>query len=557
MVDVVAKYRPPEDRAQDFEPARVAHIPPDVAKMAEACAGCHGSIRCVDPSAAVDVSIVTSGCPIGRNIPAFNKLAGEGDFQGAFRGDWGMGHYMGFLTGTLCPATHATGDGSYCMTTCIHSLEFPAHENPQGSVDIPSLEAVVHKHAIDEGWLPSLNPEKIISDKSVGYIGDGAASFYIAANVMQRGHGFSMYGRGDRPGGVVAEEIVGFKIDQHYVDAYFDHLQKNEGDIHTNTNVGQVSDERFEHNMTMNQLVSMHDVLVFGIGKHKEQKATLEGNAADAQISYKYLLHRQIDVTTGKKPANENFNVKDQVVAVQGAGETAMDCVRTLLRNGAKKVYIHYYKNQDAIKSDDVDRKLAVEEGGLNLEGPDGEEIRALMEREGFSEDLAGGRIEFVFQSQITAQDHATDGQGYSLTYDHHGETKSMHIDMPLVVATGARVQSPQEQFGIPDHLVSKAGHFIVDKMPVFTVRANNTNIVAAGLVCIFETQAADGQTRYVPAFALGDCVSDSNGKNSPAVLVHAFAGAMGLKRRMNALLADSKMAEGYARQFPELVVKL
>lgn len=564
MVEGVAKYRDPAERVQDFEPARVDHTPPQVAALAEHCADCRGSIRCVNPASVVahsETPIVTSGCPIGRNISGFNKRAGEGDYAAAARTDWSIGHVAPYLTGMLCPATHATGDGSYCMTTCIHSVEFPAHDNPEGSVDIPSIESAVAKRMIDKGKLPDLNPENLNSGLSVGYIGDGAASLYISANVMLKGHAFSMYGRGDRPGGVVAEEIVGFKINQRYVDAYFNHWRENGVDIHTNTNVGQTPDDRYEHNVTMNELVASHDALVFGIGKHQAQKADLEGDAADEQIGYKALLRRQIDIETGvplsDEFAAETFNVEGKVTAVMGAGETAMDCVRTLLRNGAKKVYIHYYKGQAGIKSDDVDRKLAIEEGGLNLDAPDGDEMRALMEREGIANGFDDGRIEFVFQSQVKTQDRNPDGQGFILGYEHYGEMKTMELDRPLFVATGARVENPLAQFGLPDHLVSKTGAFIVDKIPAFTVKASNSDIIAAGLNCIFETRTADGQTKLVPAFALGDCVSDSNGQKSPAVLVHAFAGAMGLRKIMNLALSDPAMVQAYAKQYPELVVRL
>ena len=82
---VIPIYRAPDDRKGDFFPARATLTPSGTSALADKCSGCHGSVRCVNPHSTVpdDPSIILTGCPIGRNVPAFNKLLNQGDFLGA------------------------------------------------------------------------------------------------------------------------------------------------------------------------------------------------------------------------------------------------------------------------------------------------------------------------------------------------------------------------------------------------------------------------------------------------------------------------------------------
>ena len=556
--ETVYKYRNPAVRGEDFRPAKSRLSPVSLAVSAGKCSGCHGANRCVIsiPNVTTDdkkPDVIITACPIGRNIPAFNSAAARGDRQAALMIDWADGNLMPALTGRLCPASHATSVGSFCQTTCIHSTVYPAHENPEGSVEIGSVEAEIGEWAIDNNRLPHLNPLNFSTGQSVGYIGDGAASFLVGAHAIGKGHHFSMYGSYHKPGGILAREIVGFKFDQKYLDAYFNHLADNGGTIHTNTTVDAEK---------LRELAKEHNVLVMGIGKSAGRKADLGGDAANSQINYQYLLDQQ-NKATAKGQALVDFtdgalDARGKVTAVMGMGETAMDCVRTLLRNGANTVEVHYYKGPESVSSDPVDRRLAFEEGGAVMN----DDTIALLKKDGLSDEdidtLSGaneqGRVKFIFDSQVQSQDYKR--EQYILTYNQGDQIKRTILGMPLFVATGADVDNPIKQFGLPDVAVSSSGTLIVDRVPEYVGHpSNNPNMLVSGLAAIFEIQMGGGAKKYTPLLALGDCVSDSQGKNGPTVFVHSLAGAKALRDPINECLENPSRGQELAKRYPHLVI--
>ena len=164
------------------------------------------------------------------------------------------------------------------------------------------------------------------------------------------------------------------------------------------------------------------------------------------------------------------------------------------------------------------------------------------------SEAMQSQKIEFIFDSTEPRLDHHDNG--YKLTYEQGGQTKETLISVKPFIATGADVEN---SLGLPDHLIAKSGSMIVDKAPELIGRPNNNDtMIASGLNCIIK----QGE-KLTPLIGVGDCVSDSDGKHGPQVLVHAFAGAKAQYENIRNMLSNPNMVRGLAEQHPELIVKM
>ena len=283
-------------------------------------------------------------CPLSNNIPDWLKLTAEGRVQEAYELSQSTNN-MPEVCGRICPQDRL------CEGNCV--IEQSGH----GTVTIGSVEKYITDTAWEKGWIKPLQI-KNEKNQSIGIIGAGPAGLAAAEQLRKCGYKITIYDRYDRPGGLLIYEIPNFKLEKFVVQRRTKLLDESGIEFIQNFEVGKDSN--------LEQLRKKHDALLIATGVYKAREINLPGN--DLNNIFPAMEFLTASNRKGLGDEVELFdkgvlNAEGKDVVVIGGGDTAMDCVRTSIRQKAKSVKCLYRRDKENMPGSAREVSNAEEEG--------------------------------------------------------------------------------------------------------------------------------------------------------------------------------------------------
>ncbi len=279
-----------------------------------------------------------TGCPLHNYIPAWLKQTATKNLDFAFALSNETSPFPEIL-GRICP------QDVLCEGAC--SLN-----TGHGAVSIGAVETHINETAFEMGMKPKFASKS--NGRKIAVIGSGPAGISAATFLLRKGFEVDMYEREDRAGGLLTYGIPGFKLDKDAVARRIDWLVEAGMNLHLNTEVGK--------DISVNELENEYEAIFLGIGATKGNYLGLDGEDSSN-------VHLAMDFLTGIQKRNfgnkdvDFINVKDKNVVVIGGGDTAMDCVRTSVREGAASVKCLYRRDEVNMPGSKKEVVNAKEEG--------------------------------------------------------------------------------------------------------------------------------------------------------------------------------------------------
>jgi len=282
-------------------------------------------------------------CPLHNNIPDWLKLTAEGRLEEAYQLSSATNTFPE-VCGRVCPQDRL------CEGNCVI-------ENDFNSVTIGSVERHITDTAWDEGWIQPFAPRREL-DYSVGIIGAGPGGLAAAQELRARGYQVHVYDRYDRVGGLMIYGIPNFKLEKEIVNRRAKLFEDSGVTFHLNFEVGR--------DATLQDLRDRHDAIVIATGVYKARDLQVPGAGLNNIFPAMTFLTASNRVGLGDTVAEYDdgtLNAKGKDIVVIGGGDTAMDCVRTAVRQGAKSVKCLYRRDKENMPGSMREVKNAEEEG--------------------------------------------------------------------------------------------------------------------------------------------------------------------------------------------------
>jgi glutamate synthase (NADPH) small chain len=284
-------------------------------------------------------------CPLQNHIPDWLMLTAQGRLQEAYELS-NSTSTMPEICGRICPQDRL------CEGNCV--IEQSGH----GAVTIGSIEKFITDTAWEQGWVTPLVPIADRSAQSVGIVGAGPAGLTAAELLRVQGYRVHVYDRHDRAGGLLTYGIPGFKLEKPVVQRRIARLEAGGIEFHLNHEVGRDS--------TLDDLRARHDAVLLATGVYAARDVTVQGGSADGVIAALDFLIAANRIGFGDAvPAHASgaLDAAGRNVVVVGGGDTAMDCVRTAVRQGARSVKCLYRRDRANMPGSQREVGHAEEEG--------------------------------------------------------------------------------------------------------------------------------------------------------------------------------------------------
>jgi glutamate synthase (NADPH) small chain len=323
--------RAAKTRAQDFDEIYAEYVTKKAEEQAGRCSQC-------------GVPFCQVHCPLQNNIPDWLKMTAEGRLEEAYELSQATNN-MPEVCGRICPQDRL------CEGNCV--IEQAGH----GTVTIGSVEKYITDTAWERGWVKPIRP---VSERgrTIGIVGAGPAGLAAAEQLRAKGYGVTIYDRYDRAGGLLTYGIPNFKLEKDIVERRTARLADGGIKIELNVEVGKT--------VTLAKLRTQHDAMLLATGVYKARDMSAPGvGLAGIEPAMRYLTASN-RVCLGDKVAaydNGTLNAKGKNVVVIGGGDTAMDCVRTAVRQGAKSVTCLYRRDRENMPGSLREVSHAEEEG--------------------------------------------------------------------------------------------------------------------------------------------------------------------------------------------------
>src|SRR5579859_6118632 len=424
--------RAPEIRAEDFAEITRAYLVEKAEEQAGRCSQC-------------GVPYCSTHCPLHNHIPDWLRLTAEGRLREAY--DLAAStSTMPEICGRICPQDRL------CEGNCV--IEFAGH----GAVTIGSIEKFITDTAWQEGWVEPIVPVRDRSDQSVGIIGAGPAGLTAAEYLRGAGYDVHVYDRHDRAGGLLVYGIPGFKLEKEVVTRRIERLRASGIHFHESFEVGR--------DATLAQLRERHDAILVATGVYKARAIKAPGVGSPGIVkALDYLIASNRKSFGDTVPDFETgvLNAHGKHVVVVGGGDTAMDCVRTAVRQGAKSVKCLYRRDRANMPGSQREVGNAEEEGV---------EFVWLSAPEAFDADQS---IKAVHASKLRLG--APDASGRRAPEPEPGSEFRLEANL-VIQALGFDPEDLPQMFGAPELSVTRWGTLRIDHK---TMQTSLPGVFAAG----------------------------------------------------------------------------
>ncbi len=332
-------------------------------------------------------------CPLNNNIPDWLKLTAEGRLDEAYEVSAATNNFPE-ICGRICPQDRL------CEGNCVIEKGFEA-------VTIGAVERFVTDYAFTQGWVKAVVPREELS-QSVGIVGAGPGGMAAAEELRKRGYQVHVYDRHDRAGGLMIYGIPGFKLEKDIVVRRWRLLEEAGIRFHLGIEVGR--------DVTFAELRARHDAVLIATGVYAARDIGGPGSGLPGIVpSLDFLIASNRKGLGDGVPDFESglLDAAGKHVVVIGGGDTAMDCVRTSVRQGAASVSCLYRRDRANMPGSMREVKNAEEEGVkfVWLSAPEaflGDNhvagVRAVRMRLGLPDTSGRQSVDVVDGSQFTVQ---------------------------------------------------------------------------------------------------------------------------------------------------------
>ncbi len=367
-------------------------------------------------------------CPLQNNIPDWLKLAAEGRLEEAYAISSATNNFPE-ICGRICP------QDKLCEGNCVIEKDF-------GSVTIGAIERYITEKAFENGWVkPAISLAE--TGRSVAIIGAGPAGLAGADMLRRKGYAVHVYDRYDRTGGLLVYGIPNFKLEKEVVARRHRLLEESGIVFYHNQNIGITT--------TLDALRNRYDAVLIATGVYKAREIELpEHHLPGVRAALDYLTASNRKGLGDAVPEFDSgeLDAKGKHVVVIGGGDTAMDCVRTAVRQGAKKVTCLYRRDKVNMPGSAREVKNAEEEGV---------EFSWLYAPKAF---IGKNKIEQVLVQRMRLASH--DKAGRASVVPIEGETVNLKADM-VIKALGYDAEDLPTMFGAPELKLSPYGTLAVN----------------------------------------------------------------------------------------------
>lgn len=391
------------------------------------------------------VPFCQSACPLGNDIPDWLKLVAENRLSEAYALSSAT-NSMPEICGRICPQDRL------CEGACV--IEQSGH----GTVTIGAVEQFITETAWREGWIKPIAPPKELA-LSVGIVGAGPAGLAGAEWLRRRGIQATVYDRYDRVGGLLVYGIPNFKLEKAVVARRADHLRESGVRFVLNCEVGR--------DIALADLRAEHDAVLLATGAYKARELDCAGAEHPNVVpALEYLIACNRKAFGDSVPAFDAglLNAEHKRVVVIGGGDTAMDCVRTAVRQGARSVICLYRRDR------------------ANMPGSAREVANA--EEEGVKFEWLAGPLQIVGQAGEATKLTAirmmlgdADATGRRAPVEIPGSQFELEADI-IVKALGFEPENASSVFGEPELKITSRGAVRVNAQNLET---SLSDVYAAG----------------------------------------------------------------------------
>jgi len=323
--------RAAETRTDDFNEIYAEYADAKAAEQAGRCSQC-------------GVPYCQTHCPLHNNIPDWLRLTAQGRLEEAYQLSQATNTFPE-ICGRICPQDRL------CEGNCV--IEQSGH----GTVTIGQVEKYITDTAWEKGWVKPIMPAQE-RPESVGIIGAGPGGLAAADMLRRAGVQVTIYDRYDRAGGLLTYGIPGFKLEKDIVLRRNEQLEAGGVTFVLNCNVGE--------DISFAEIRETHDFLVLATGVYKTRDLQGPGSGAAGIVRAIDFLTASNRVGFGDSvPEYESgeLNAEGKKVVVIDGGDTAMDCVRTAVRQGATSVKCLYRRDRANMPGSQREVQNAEEEG--------------------------------------------------------------------------------------------------------------------------------------------------------------------------------------------------
>ncbi len=294
------KYAPASDRIRHYKEFVLPVSEATIKDQASRCMNC-------------GIPFCHNGCPVNNQIPDWNDLVYQEDWETALRNLHSTNNFPEF-TGRVCPAP--------CEAACTLNIE----DTP---VTIKSIECAIIDKGWEMGWVVP-EPPKAKTGKSVGIVGSGPAGMAAAQQLARAGHDVHLYEKNARAGGLLRYGIPDFKMEKRHVDRRVQQMEAEGVTFHYGVNVGV--------DVKAKDLADRHDALLLTGGAEKPRDLPIPGrDLAGIHFAMDFLPQQNRRVSNEGVTA-EPILAGGKHVVVVGGGDTGSDCIGTSVRQGALSV---------------------------------------------------------------------------------------------------------------------------------------------------------------------------------------------------------------------------
>ena len=294
-------YKPASDRIRNYKEFVIPLEERDLERQAARCMDC-------------GIPFCHNGCPVNNQIPDWNDLVYNADWEEASRNLHSTNNFPEF-TGRICPAP--------CEAACTLNID----DNP---VTIKTIECAIVDKAWEEGWIvPQITDTK--TGKKVAIVGAGPAGMAAAQQLARVGHDVHLFEKNEAIGGLLRFGIPDFKMEKHLIDRRAEQMVAEGVTLHCGVHVGV--------DITAAELDSQHDAVLLCGGSETPRDLPVDGrNLEGVHFAMEFLGANTKSLMDSELEDGNYISANGKHVVVIGGGDTGTDCVGTSLRHGCEHV---------------------------------------------------------------------------------------------------------------------------------------------------------------------------------------------------------------------------